>query len=119
LDDARPLAAWGLPEVFEILRRRLEEDAPEHPGEGTREYVRVLRLLERYPLQELTRAVEKGLQARAHPAEAIAQFLASSPAWEATTFKLDGRPHLRHVTVAPCDLTAYRCLQGAVAGGGR
>jgi transposase len=119
LDDARPLEDWVLPESLVILRRRLEDDHPENPGEGTREYVRVLRLLEKYTLGELTQAVEKGLEARAHGREAIEQFLAVSPSWEATTFKLDGRSHLRHVTVAPCDLTAYGCLQGALAGGGR
>jgi transposase len=119
LDDARPLEDWVLPESFAILRRRLEEDHPENPGEGTREYVRVLRLLEKYTLEELGQAVDKGLRARTHTAEAVAQFLAASPSWEATTFKLDGRPHLRHVTVAPCDLTAYGRLQRVEAGGVR
>ena len=73
-------------------------------------------MLEKYTLGELTRAVEKGLQSRVHTAEGIEQFLFSSPCWEATTFKLDGREHLRHVTVAPCDLMGYGALQTAAGG---
>ena len=48
--------------------------------------------------------------------EGIEQFLFSSPCWEATTFKLDGREHLKHVTVAPCDLTGYGALQTTAGG---
>ena len=44
LDHARPLDGWELPECFAVLRRRLEA---ERDGEGTREFIRVLRLLEK------------------------------------------------------------------------
>ena len=43
LDQARPLRGWTLPECFALLRRRLEG---EYGGEGTREYIRALRMLE-------------------------------------------------------------------------
>ena len=39
LDHARPLQGWVLPECFEVLRRRLED---EFESEGKREYIRVL-----------------------------------------------------------------------------
>ena len=71
LDHARPLSAWDLPDCFGVLRRRLED---ERGGEGTREYIRVLRLLEKHPLRRLTRAVESGLRAGALTRDAIAQF---------------------------------------------
>ena len=58
LDHARPLAGWTLPASFGLLRRRLE--AP-WAGEGTREYIRVLRLLEKHSLPDLRAAVEKAL----------------------------------------------------------
>ena len=63
LDHARPLEGWELPECFAVLRRRLEA---ERDGEGTREFIRVLRLLEKHPLDRLTAAVEQGLRVRAH-----------------------------------------------------
>ena len=56
------LAGWTLPECFLLLRRRLEA---ERDGDGTREYIRVLRLLEKYPLAQVRPAVEQGLKAGA------------------------------------------------------
>ena len=112
LDHARPLAGWTLPECFGALRRRLEN---EREGEGTREYIRVLRLLEKHPLPSLRAAVEKGLSVGAITRDAIAQFLYPREDWSLTTFSLDGHPHLRHVRVTAPDLTQYRQLVGGVA----
>ena len=109
-DHARPLEGWVLPECFASLRRRLELELA--GGEGTREYIRVLRLLEKHPLAELTRAVEKALEIRAHRRDAIAQFLLPREDWRATAFRLDGREHLRGVKVGAPDLAAYRGLLG-------
>jgi transposase len=44
LDEAKPLAEWKLPECFQQLRNRLEA---EQQRWGTREFIRVLRLLEK------------------------------------------------------------------------
>ena len=52
IDFARPLENWGLPECFATLRRRLEADLGH---KGTREFIKVLRLLEGATLPELTR----------------------------------------------------------------
>ena len=106
-DFARPLQGWELPGCFEVLRRRLEA---ERDGDGTREFIRVLLLLERHPLERRAGAVEAGLRARAHSRDAIAQFLLPREDWRATTFSLEGRDHLRHVVVAPTDAAAYRAL---------
>lgn len=107
LDHARPLENWRLPDCFAVLRRRLED---ERSGEGTREYIRVLRLLEKYSLPALTRAVKKGLRSGAVIRDAIAQFLLPQEDWRETTFSLDGREHLRHVCVRQTDVSAYREL---------
>jgi hypothetical protein len=107
LDHARPLDGWALPGCFEVLRRRLEA---ERDGEGTREFIRVLRLLEKHPLDRLAAAVEHGLRVRAHTRDAVAQFLLPREDWRATTFSLDGREHLRRVVVQGTDVSAYRAL---------
>ena len=54
-DYARPLADWQLPECFNVLRRRMER-TPD--GLGTKEFIRVLLLLEKASLEELSVAVE-------------------------------------------------------------
>jgi transposase len=107
LDHARPLDGWELPECFAVLRRRLEA---ERDGEGTREYIRVLQLLEKHPLGRLTAAVDRGLRVRAHSRDAVAQFLLPREDWRATTFSLDGREHLRRVVVRATEVSAYRDL---------
>jgi hypothetical protein len=109
LDHARPLADLRLPECFDTLRRRLRvEEARE--GEGNREFIRVLRLLEDHPLPKLGQAVEKALLIRAHSRDAIAQFLIPPPSWRQGAFLLDGREHLRYVKVEAPDIAAYQTL---------
>ena len=112
LDHARPLAGWVLPECFGVLRRRLEAQWPE--GEGTREYIRVLRLLERHSLAVLRPAVEKALAVGALTRDAVAQFLFPHEDWRLTVFCLDSYPHLRAVHIAPPDVHVYRQLLGGV-----
>ncbi len=109
LDHARPLADLNLPECFGTLRRRLVAEE-EKEGEGSREFIRVLRLLEDYPMAKLRQAVEKALSMRVHSRDAIAQFLIPRFPWWQTTFLLDRGQHLRHVKVARPDITAYRTL---------
>jgi len=113
-DQARPLKDWHLPDCFDVLRRRLEA---EHEGSGNgsrnsglREYIRVLRLLEKHPMEVLKRAVEQGLAQRVHSRDGIAQFIPPPESWRKTTFTLDGREHLRYVQVAANDVSAYSAL---------
>jgi len=112
LDHARPLMGWTLPECFALLRRRLES---ERDGDGTREYIKVLRLLEKHPLPKLRRAVEQALAVGAITRDAVAQFLYPREDWSATLFSLAGHPHLRHVRVAAPNLASYTELVGGVA----
>jgi transposase len=109
LNHALPLAELTLPECFAVLHRRLRQEA-EAEGEGTREYIRVLRLLETYDLSDVSDAVEKALRAGAHTRDAIAQFLIPHVAWEHTTFRLDGREHLQLIRVDGPDISSYQAL---------
>lgn len=58
LDQAAPLTGWQLPECFAELRRLLEARLRKH---AAREYIQVLRLLETFPLAEVTAAIEQAL----------------------------------------------------------
>jgi transposase len=109
LDYARPLAGWTLAECFGILRRRLEA---QWEGEGTREYIRVLRLMEKHSLPDLRTAVEKALAVGVITRDGIAQFLFPREDWRFTAFSLDGHPHLRRVHIAPPNIQCYRELLG-------
>jgi transposase len=113
LDYALPLQNMGLPGCFDVLRRRLEQE----PHYGIREYIRILLLLECHSLEDLTKAVEKALTMRVHTRDAIAQFLTPPDPWRQTTFRLDGREHLRRVKIDANDIAAYRQLlaEGGVA----
>lgn len=109
LDHALPLANVELPECFEILHRRLKREA-ESEGEGTRQYIRVLRLIEIHGVSKVAEAVTKGLRVGAHTRDAVAQFLIPQPPWKPSTFPLDGREHLQLVKVARPDLSGYQAL---------
>ena len=109
LDYARPLADLNLPDCFDILRRRLVGEE-EKEGEGIREFIRVLRLLEDYPMSKLREAVEKALIIRAHSRDAITQFLIPRFSCRQTCFLLDGREHLRRVNVVEPEISIYRTL---------
>lgn len=106
LDFARPLENWELPERFGVLRRRLEA---EHGSEGTREYVKVLRLLEQRSLKRVEHAVGAALEMGCARYELIAQHLYGEDR-EAAVFQLDGRDHLKVVNVACTDPGAYAIL---------
>ncbi len=104
LDFARPLSGWQLPQCLQVLRGRLESQCG---GEGTREYIRVLRLLEKHPMAAWQQAVVSALRVGGLTREAIAQYLYPQEDYGSRTFRLDGHPHLRHVRVATPDLGAY------------
>ena len=106
LDFARPLEGWELPERFALLRRRLEG---EHGSEGTREYIKVLRLLEKRSLKRVEQAVGAALEMGCARYELIAQYLYGEDQ-EAAVFHLDGREHLKVVKVACTDPGDYATL---------
>jgi hypothetical protein len=58
-DQAKPLSDWHLPECFVEYRRQLET---RYDSRGTRDYIRILRLLEDQPLKQLRRAIETAMR---------------------------------------------------------
>ena len=112
LDFARPLADWKLPDCFALLRRRLEGALG---YQGTREYIKVLRLLEGASLAELAKAVMAAASIGTTSSDAIALILAQRAERAVSLFALDGHPHLQEYAIEPPDLRAYAALkrQGA------
>ena len=112
LDFARPLEHWGLPDCFALLRRRLEADLGDR---GTREFIKVLRLLEHATLPALTKAVDAAITIGATGSDAIALILFHHAEEPVGLFSLDGHPHLKAVAIDPPDLSAYQALTGLSA----
>ena len=107
LDVARPLEQWALPECFSVLRRRLEN---ERNGEGTRAFIKVLRLLESATIRQVADAVEYALAVGMNDSDAIQLVLEHRRDTQVPLFSLDGRPHLAGVQVQSPDLHAYHDL---------
>jgi transposase len=107
LDYARPLAGWSLPDAFAALRRRLEQADPKG---GTRQYIRVLRLLEAHDLTAVTAAVERALALAVSDADAVRLLVEQARERPAAGFDLTGRPQLLAVNVPPPDLAVYSAL---------
>ena len=107
IDYARPLESWHLPGCWGLLRRRLEAHDPRH---GTRSYIQVLRLLEKFPLPQLTAAVEYALDIDVIDAASIRTIVEHRSDRPVQLFPLDGRPHLAHVQVETTDVSSYQTL---------
>ena len=101
-----------MPVCFGVLRRRLEA---EYGGSGTRQFIKVLRLLEWAAPTELTRAVERALELGVADADAVRLILEHRREQPAELFCLDGRPHLQAVAVPAPDLSVYASLAAGVA----
>jgi transposase len=111
IDYARPLENWNLPECFALLRRRLEAADIQ---QGTRSYIRVLRLLEKFSLAQLAAAVEYALDIDVIDADSIRTIVEHRADQPIALFPLDGRPHLAHVQVEATDVSSYQALLGEV-----
>jgi transposase len=106
-DHARPLEGWDLPPCFSLLRRRLEADLG---SAGTREFIKVLRLLENTTVSELAGAVDQALSIGAIGSDAVSCILHHRKEEVPRLFSLDGHPHLQPFRVEAPDLTSYREL---------
>jgi len=110
LDHARPLEQLQLPACFDTYRRCLET----HRDKGTKEYIQILLLLNKYSTRQISQAINKALNYRIYCYDAILQFLLTTADYAFTTFSLAGRDHLRGVTVNKTEIAAYGSL---VSGG--
>ncbi len=106
-DFAGPLENWRLPDGFGLLRRRLEAAEPD---QGTRAYIRVLRLLERFSVEQLAGAVEYALDLDVIDVDSIRTIAEHRAEQPVELFRLDGRPHLARVRVETTGVTAYQAL---------
>jgi transposase len=106
-DHARPLENWQLPDAFTLLRRRLES---QHGGPGTREFIRVLRLLESFSLAQLKDAVEYALDIDVIDPDSIRVIVEHRSQTPVELFSLAGRPELACVRVETTDVSAYQSL---------
>src|SRR5262249_11193439 len=97
---------------FGVLRRRLEAELG---GPGTRQYIKVLRLLEWASLGELTGAVERALELGVADADAVRLILEHRRERPAGLFCLDRRPPPKLVGVPARALTPYASLAAGVA----
>jgi transposase len=109
LDYAKPLHDWNLPECFAHLRKRMEEEAK---AQGTREYIRVLRLLEKHPIDKVAKAITQSLKLRRCNRDVVANYLYPDEPFSPPTFRLEGREHLEGVEVHTPDLASYTSLLG-------
>jgi len=103
LPYAKPLQKLKLPGCFSIIQQRLEAEQVD----GRRQYIRILRLLERYTIVQLASAVETALRLRTCSSDAVAQLLPDALPWRQRMFQLAGREHLRHVQILPNSIKVY------------
>jgi len=106
-DFAKPLEHWPLPAAFWSLRRRLEVD---HGHRGTREFIKVLRLLEHHSLRELTIAVERAAVLMSCNVDVVELLIRGRAERPVELFNLDGHAHLKAVELEAVDLASYRTL---------
>jgi len=81
---------------------------------GTKEYIQILLLLDKYSITQIAKAITKALNYRIYCFDGILQFLLTTEDYAFTTFSLAGREHLRGVTVNKTEVAAYGSL---VSGG--
>lgn len=97
LNNGAPIVNWALPPVFESARRRLNQALRQTPWEGDRAFIDVLMVLEEYPLEEVTAALElamdKGTPQAGVVRNLLSRLLEETPAVEpleqATALKLE------------------------------
>jgi transposase len=113
LDYAGPIKKLELPDSFEVLRRKLESQSPDK-HEGTRQYIKILQLLTRYPLNQVSKAIDKALRLSNPGVDIVSQYCMDIEQPSAITFNLAGREHLAGVNVASPRLDSYDHLKGEV-----
>ena len=107
LDQAAPLAGWELPEEYGKLRR-LQESRMGRPGK--REFVRVLRLLEDFPDDEVHAAVRDAVSRGAAGYDTVKHLLLCRIEGRPPRLDLELHPYLPNVTVGTTSAQDYMKL---------
>ena len=112
LDQAAPLINWSLPSSFGALRDVLER----RDGKaGKREYVRVLRLLETFRLEEVEGAIRDALNLGAARLDAIRHLILCRLDHRPAKLDLLDFPHIPAMAVKSTNAKDYSQLLGAVS----
>ena len=104
LDFGRPFEKWNLPESFSVLRRRLESDSA---SDGRREFIKILRLLEKHKIGELGDAIERALDIGAMTVDVVRILLQEGRESPAKLFRLDNRPQLQDHHIPEPNIAKY------------
>ena len=107
LDQAAPLAGWGLPDEYAMLRRRMEARLG---TKGKREFVRVLRLMEDFSTPEVHQAVREALRLDAIGFDSVKHLLLCQIEGRPPRLDLDLYPHLPRVSVQTTRAGDYLAL---------
>jgi len=110
-DQAAPLQNWELPEAFATLQRLLKA---RQGKAGKREYVQVLRLLERFEIEVLHLAIRDALRMGAISFDAIKHLLLCRVERRPPRLDLDIYPFLPRTNIATTSAASYMSL---LAGG--
>ena len=106
-DQAAPLQGWELPDAFATIQRLLEA---RQGKTGKREYVQVLRLLERFEMEELHGAIKDALRMGAISFDAIKHLVLCRVEHRPPRLDLDTYPFLPRMNVATTSASAYMSL---------
>ena len=107
LDQAAPLAGWELPDEYGRLRRLMESRMGRR---GKREFVRVLRLIETFPAEEVHAAVRDAVRRGATGYDAVKHLLLCRIEGRPPKLELELYPHLPSVSVSTTSVTDYMKL---------
>jgi hypothetical protein len=104
IHNARPFKGepWG--EEFAVMRRELEY---RHGGEGTKKFIRVLLLFDRFGEELVREAVRLCVQRRAFSEDAVYGALTFSPRPRLGSLDLSHRPDLQLAIDGKAELSAY------------
>lgn len=106
-DQAAPLQNWELPEAFATLQRLLEA---RQGKAGKREYVQVLRLLERFEIEVLHLAIRDALRMGAISFDAIKHLLLCRVERRPPRLDLDIYPFLPRTNITTTSASSYMSL---------
>lgn len=107
LDQAAPLAGWHLPAVFSNLRRLLDARMGK---KGKREYVQVLRLIETFPLSDVSVAIADALERGVIGFDAVKHLLLCRIERRPPRLNLMAYPYLPRAEVATTSASSYMGL---------
>jgi len=107
LDQAAPLQGWELPAEFLEMRRQMEARLGKR---GRREYVQALRLLETFPMGEVSAAIRQALALRAISFDAVKHLVLCAIEQRPPKLDLENYPHLPLAQVALTRAADYQAL---------